>query len=166
MGPRGVAQLIETLDLLARADSGIDMAGVRTATLVRLLRRASTEQLDAVAASDTARPVVLAEVFARMGMHLRADRARAVRAVIRWRIGCGLPDYQRFQTVIDGRSCVTGTELNRTPRVTLTMAMADFLRLSVGAVGAPRLFVGRRLSVRGDLRFAIRLAGLFDIPTD
>jgi hypothetical protein len=167
MGVRGVAQLIETLDLLARADSAIDLSGVRTATLVRLLARASTAQLDAVAALDTARSVVLAEVFDRMAAHLRVDRAASVSAVVRWRIGCGQPDvdFHRFQTVIDLGSCRTTTVLDQRPRVTLTLGMVDFLRLVSGAVGAARLLAGRRLGLRGDLRFAIRLVTLFDIPT-
>jgi hypothetical protein len=38
------------------------------------------------------------------------------------------------------------------------------LRLATGGVGVARLLAGRRLRLRGDLRFAIRLAGLFDIP--
>jgi len=157
--------LVETLELLARAESGIGLGDVRTATLVRLLSRASTAQLDALAASDTARPMVLAEVFRRMSAQLRVDRAAGVDAVVRWRIGCGQPDFQRFQTVIERGSCVTGTELDRVPRVTLTLPMADFLRLATGGVGATRLLASRRLRVRGDLRLAIRLGRLFDIPT-
>jgi hypothetical protein len=38
------------------------------------------------------------------------------------------------------------------------------LRLATGGVGVARPLAGRRLRLRGDLRFAIRLAGLFDIP--
>jgi predicted lipid carrier protein YhbT len=44
------------------------------------------------------------------------------------------------------------------------LPMADFLRLATGGVSAARLLVSRRLRVRGDLRLAIRLARLFDIP--
>jgi putative sterol carrier protein len=157
--------LVETLVLLARADSGIGLGDVRTGTLVRLLSRASAAQLDALAASDTARPLVLREVFGRMSAHVRADRAARVDAVVRWRIGCGGSDYERFQTVFDRGSCVTGAVLDRAPRVTLTLSMGDFLRLATGGVGTARLLASRRLRVKGDLRLAIRLAGMFDIPT-
>lgn len=164
LGPRGLAQLIETVDLLRRADTGIDLAGVGTDTLVALLARASDAQLDAVAASEPASALVLAEVFARMAQRLRADRAATTHGVIRWRLACGGPGYRRFQTVIESGTCVTGTELDREPTVTLTLSMADFLRLATGGVGMARLVAARRLRPRGDLRFALRLAGLFDIP--
>ena len=116
------------------------MGDVRTTTLVRLLSRASTARLEALAASGTARPMVLDEVFRRMSTHLLVDRAAGVAAVVWWRIGCGQPDFQRFQTVIEGGSCVTDAELDRAPRVTLTLPMADFLRLATGNVGAARLW--------------------------
>jgi SCP-2 sterol transfer family protein len=150
---------------LARADSGVTIGDIRTATLVRLLARATTEQLDAIAESAIARPVVLAEVFRRMGAHLRTDRAATVHVVVHWRIGCGNNnEYEQFQTVIDGGSCVTDRQLESSPRIILTLALADFLHLATGAASPTRLLIGRRLRVRGDLRFALRFAGLFDIP--
>lgn len=167
LGPRGIAQLLETLDLLARADSDVHLSDVRTPTLVRLIARASDAQLDAVAASDAARGLVLAEVFDRMSGHLRARRANRTSAVVHWRIGCQQAKadaHEWFQTVIDGGACTTGTELDRAPRVTLTVNVADFLRLATGITGPVRLFATRRLRIRGDVRYAIRLAGLFEIP--
>lgn len=150
---------------MARADSGVDIGDIGTVTLVRLLARATTEQLDAIAASPIARPLVLTEVFRRMAAHLRTDRAISVHAVVRWRIGCGHNnEYEQFQTVIAGGSCVTNTQLDSSPRITLTLPMADFLRLATGTASPARLLIGRRLRIRGDLRFALRLAGLFDIP--
>ncbi len=133
LGPRGIAQLVETVDLLTRADSGVGLGDIQTSTLVRLLARASPTQLDAVAESPTARRLVLSEVFRRMSVHLRTDRAATVSAVVLWRIGCKVKEseYEPFQT---------------------------------GTVGMVRLFATRRLKVRGDLRFAVRLGGLFDIP--
>lgn len=159
-----MAQLVETLDLLARAESGVTLADVRTETLVRLLARASVAQLDALGASDVARSLVLREVFRRMSVHLRADRAAGVRAVVRWRIACGATEHELFQTVIDGGSCVTDTTLDLPPRVTLTTSFADFLRLVTGSVRPVRLVLLRRLRIAGDPAFALRLARLFDIP--
>jgi hypothetical protein len=152
---------------LARADSGVRLSDVRTPTLVRLVARASTAQLDAVAASDAARRLVLAEVFDRMSDHLRADRAHGRGAVVHWRIGCQQTETDAdewFQTVIAGGSCTTGGQLDRVPRVTLTVTVADFVRLATGVTGPIRLFAARRLRIRGDVRYAIRLAGLFEIP--
>lgn len=135
---------------------------------MRLIARASATQLDAIAASAAARQLVLAEVFDRMSTHLRPDRARGATAVVHWRIGWHTGEHvhecEWFQTLIDGGACTTGTELDRSPRVTLSIAMADFVRLATGITGPVRLFALRRLRIRGDVRYAIRLAGLFEIP--
>jgi hypothetical protein len=74
--------------------------------------------------------------------------------------------------VIAAGECHTGTELDTQPRVTLTVGLADFLRLAAGGlgrgglgrIGLARLVATRRLRLRGDLRLAVRLPGLFDIP--
>jgi len=165
MGPRGLAQLMETLDLLARADTGIALDGVDTTTLVTLITRASDAQIAEVASSARAREMVLGEVFRRMSRHVRAEKAASSNGVVRWRIFCGADvDYQRFQTVFEGGSCVSGADLDRQPRVTVTLSIADFLRLAAGCVGFPRLVAARRLKFKGDIRYAIRLSGMFDIP--
>ncbi|HEX3782793.1 MAG TPA: SCP2 sterol-binding domain-containing protein [Pseudonocardiaceae bacterium] len=165
MGPRGLAQLIETLDLLAKADTGIALDGVDTITLVTLIARASDEQIAEVASSPKAREMVLGEVFRRMSQHLRADKLATGNGVVRWRIACGAgADYQRFQTVFENGNCVNGTTIDRDPKVTLTLSIADFLRLVASCVGFPRLVATRRLKFKGDIRYAIRLSGMFDIP--
>lgn len=160
LGVNGLAQLVATLDLLAGGDSGLRLADIRTVTLAGLLARASTDQLDAIATSDRARVVVLGEVFRRMGTHVRPGRAYGV---VRWRLGAA-GHFDRYQSVFDKAGCVTGTDLCTPPDVTLTVTVPDFLRLATGSVGMVRLIVGRRLGVRGDLRFAFGLARAFDIP--
>jgi putative sterol carrier protein len=165
MGPRGLAQLVETLDLLARADTGIALDGLDTVTLVTLIARASDQQIAEVARSPRAREMVLAEVFRRMSGHVRAEKAAGSDGVVRWRIDCGDGvDYQRFQTVFASGACRTGTSLDRDPTVTVTLTLADFLRMASGGVGFVRLVATRRLKFRGDIRYAITLSGLFDIP--
>lgn len=160
LGPGGLAQLVATLDLLSGADSTLRLADVRTETLVALLARASQAQLDAIATTQRTRSLVLTEVFRRMGEHLRPGRATGV---LRWRIEAD-GELERFQTVIAAGTCVTGTDLSAPPDVTLTMSMADFLRLVTGVDGVLALLLRRRLRIRGDLRRAVRLARRFDIP--
>lgn len=165
MGPRGLAQLIETLDLLAKADAGIALDGLDTVTLVTLIALASDAQIAEVARSPRARDMVLGEVFRRMSHHVRAEKAASSDGVVRWRIDCGEGvDYQRFQTVFAAGACLTGTSLDRDPKVTVTLSLADFLRMAAGGVGFPRLVATRRLTFKGDIRYAIKLSGMFDIP--
>ena len=165
MGPRGLAQLIETLDLLAKADAGIALDGLDTVTLVTLIALASDQQIAEVARSPRAREMVLGEVFRRMSDHVRAEKAAGSDGVVRWRIDCGDGvDYQRFQTVFASGACLTGTSLDRDPKVTVTLTLADFLRMAAGRIGFPRLVATRRLTFKGDIRYAIKLSGMFDIP--
>ncbi len=165
MGPRGLAQLVETLDLLARADAGIALHALDTVTLVTLISRASEQQIAEVARSPSARDMVLGEVFRRMSDHVRAEKAAGSDGVVRWRIDCGEGvDYQRFQTVFASGACLTGRSMDRDPSVTVTLSLADFLRMVAGSVGFPRLVATRRLRFKGDIRYAIRLSGMFDIP--
>jgi hypothetical protein len=165
MGPRGLAQLIETLDLLARADTGIALDALDTVTLVTLIARSSDQQIAEVGRSPRAREMVLGEVFRRMSDHVRAEKAVGSDGVVRWRIDCGeVVGYQRFQTVFVSGACLTGTSLDRDPRVTVTLKLTDFLRMVAGGIGFPRLVATRRLKFKGDIRYAIKLSGMFDIP--
>jgi hypothetical protein len=95
-----------------------------------------------------------------MGEHIRPGRAHGVLRS-RQRVGDQLP---RFQTVVDPTGCVTGMDLTNDPKVTLTLTMTDLLRLATASAGLLRLVGTRRLSIHGDLRFAVALARRLDIP--
>jgi alkyl sulfatase BDS1-like metallo-beta-lactamase superfamily hydrolase len=157
-------RLIEVFEMLTRTDTGIDLTSVDTATLVTLIARASQEQLAALTESATARTLVFNEVFDRMSRHLRADKATSAEGIIRWRIGTKEQGYERFHTTISGGVCETTVDCPREPKVTLTLAGPDFLRLATGTAGITTMLAARRLAVRGDLRYALRVNGLFDIP--
>ncbi len=163
---RSFVQLLEVFDALAKADTGIDLSTVETATLVTLIGRASNEQLAALGQSPAARNLVFGEVFLRMKQHLRADRAASADGVIRWRIsgGTGEDGYDRFHTVISSGDCLTTVECDEQPLVTLTLTPVDFLRLTTGTGSVATMVAARRLKIRGDLRYGIRISGLFDIP--
>jgi putative sterol carrier protein len=109
--------------------------------------------------------MVLGEVFRRMSDHVRAEKATGSDGVVRWRIDCGEgASYQRFQTVFASGACLTGTSLDQDPSVTVTLSLADFLRMAAGSIGFARLVATRRLKFKGDIRYAIKLSGMFDIP--
>jgi hypothetical protein len=170
MGPRGLAQLIETMDLLTKAETGIDLAEVSTATLARLVAGASDEQLAELGTSAMARNAVLDEVFRRMVTQMHASRAASVSGVIKWRIACGATEdggddpYLRFQTVLADGVLTTSTKLDQPPTITLTMSIVDFLRIAVGSAGIVSMFARHRLAVRGEFSFALRFMWLLDIP--
>jgi putative sterol carrier protein len=112
------------------------------------------------------RMVVLNEIFARMSRHLHPTKAAGLNAVIHWRFTGGYENggYDRFQTVIADGRCSSGIVQDLDPRATMTLAPADFLRVSTGNASAPLLFIRGRVKVKGDIPFAAGFVNYFDIP--
>ncbi|GAB3287284.1 SCP2 sterol-binding domain-containing protein [Parasphingorhabdus pacifica] len=129
----------------------------------RLISRASSEQIDSVMASPRLRETILDEVFRRMGEHYKSDQARNTEAVVRWRIGTG-DEHLRYECVLSGGTCTVNKEPENEPRVTITLAPGEFLKLASGNASAPVLFMTGKIKVAGDVGFAAGLAKLFQIP--
>jgi putative sterol carrier protein len=166
LDPGQFVRLIETIDMLGRAGAGVNMSALRTDTFVWIIAQASAAQLDALMAHADLRMVVLAEIFSRMSRHLNPSRSSGLTAVVHWRFSGGHEDggFDRFQTVIEDGRCTSGIMQDREPRSTVTMAPADFLRVSTGISSAPMLFLRGRVKVKGDIPFVAGFTGYFDIP--
>src|ERR1700742_755263 len=113
LDPRRVDKA-ELVALLESAEDA-DLAQLDAQSFARLITRASAGQIRAVLERPGLRAAVLAEIFRRMGEHLRADRAAHTQAVVHWRLSGGTGDggYDRWETVIEGGTCVTHTEPTR-----------------------------------------------------
>jgi putative sterol carrier protein len=157
-------QVIDTLDMLGRAGTGVDLAAMRTDTFVWFVSRASAEQLTDLMAHPHLRHVVFDEIFRRMSEHLDPARAATVKAVVHWRFTGGAGDYDRFETVIENGVCTSAREPTADARVTITLAPPDFLRAVTGGASVAGLFMRGRVKVRGDIAFAANLINYFDLP--
>lgn len=159
-------RLLETLHMLGTAGSGVHLSELSTATLADVVRRASKEQLRAIADHRELRMVFLHEVFRRMSDHFLADKARYSTVVVCWRFpgGSGVGGYDRFQTVIEDGCCVSGTDIARDPHTTITIAVEDFFRVATGNAAVAAMFVTGKVKVKGEYAPAVRLSGYFDIP--
>lgn len=164
--PEQFVALIEVLDALGTAGTGLELAGMRTATFTGFLGRASRAQLQALMSHPRLRRVVFAELFRRMDAHLDRERVADLRAVVHWRFTGGADEdgYDRFETKIHRGRCASGEEPTDDPRVTITMDPADLLRAVCGAVSVPGLFLSGRAKVKGDIAFAATLIDHFDLP--
>ncbi|WP_424183534.1 SCP2 sterol-binding domain-containing protein [Actinokineospora sp. G85] len=167
LDPEQFVRLVETLDMLGEAGTGIELAGMRTETFSRFFAQTSRAQLDELMAHPRLRHVVFDEVFRRMAAHLDQSRAGDLRAVVHWRFAGGSGDggYDRFETVIARGRCTTGDSPTADPRVTITIDPVDFLRAVTGGVTLPKLFISGKVRVRGDMAFAATMIGYFDLPT-
>ena len=76
-----------------------------------------------------------------------------------------LPPVDTYETEVrGGRLQVTPHATDRTPRLTLTMAAPELLRLAAGLASGPALFLTRRLKAQGDLLLAGAITRWFDLP--
>ncbi len=109
---------------------------------------------------------ILEELFARMPALFRAEAAGGREALVRWQVTTPAGGPDTFETEIAaGLLAVTGHATGRVPRLTLTMAGPELLRLAAGTASGPWLLVTRRLRADGDLLLAAALTGWFDLPT-
>jgi putative sterol carrier protein len=157
-------RLISGLQRLAGASVDLSKMGPRT--FARLIADAGKDQLEDVLTRPDLRSLILGEIFRRMQIHLRQDRARDVEAVVHWRFsdGTGEDGYDRYETVISKGTCTVNRDMTSPSRVTITMPPHDFIRLITSNASAPVLFMTGKLKLRGDLAFAAGMLGLFDLP--
>ncbi|MEU4673841.1 SCP2 sterol-binding domain-containing protein [Amycolatopsis sp. NPDC023774] len=167
LGRDDFRRLLSSLMRLSEDFPAFSLTKIDPTRFATLVSRASRAQLEAVVASRPLRERVLDEIFARMGAHIRVDRARSLDAVIRWRLsgGTGAGGYDRYATSISGGSCtVSRTVEGARPRVTITLSPVDFFRIITHQATPAVLFVTGKIKVKGDLAFAAGLIGYFDLP--
>lgn len=166
LGKDDFRRLLAALIRMSELAPAFDLSKVDPTRFANLVSRASRAQLESVVAERTLRERVLGEIFARMGAHIRPDRTRNLYAVVHWRLSGGTGDggYDRYETVISHGSCTVGREMREKPKVTITIAPADFFRLITHQATPAVLFVTGKIKVKGDLAFAAGLIGFFDLP--
>ncbi len=132
----------------------------------RIVRDMPDERLDWLMRTPVRR-VVLEGIFWQMPLHLDQGRAVGVNSSMRWLI-TGRPDGESdvYDLLIaDGRCRVTRGGEGPTPRLTITVDAAEFLRIAAGSSSPVNAYFNGKLSLRGDLMQAARLTMLFRIPS-
>lgn len=149
------------------ADSGselgeMDFSQVTPEEFAALVRRTPAREIAELMRGEL-RARVLAEVFGRMERQFRPENAGSLNAVIRWEItGESLAVWET--SIADGTCAVRAGAHAANPRVTLTMADAEFLRLVSGNGSPVAMFMTRKVRIAGDIGVASGLTRLFDIP--
>jgi hypothetical protein len=134
------------------------------ASFVELVKSASRDQLAEVIAGPD-RDTILGAIFGGFPAQFRADRAGTINTVIHWVIG-GRADggADTFEVVIADGICAVSPEPAAEPRLTVTLAGAEFLQLLSGTANPMMMFMTGKLKAKGDLGLAANLANLFDLP--
>ncbi|MCI2418941.1 SCP2 sterol-binding domain-containing protein [Saccharopolyspora sp. K220] len=163
VGEQEFVALLEAASEIADSGAAVDLGALAPEQFARLISRASDAQIEAVMQRPELRERILDEVFRRMGEHYKSEKASAIEAVVRWRIGTD-DDLLRYECVLADGNCTVSKDPQREPRVTITLPPAEFLKLTSGNASAPMLFMKGKLKVAGDLGFAAGLTKLFQIP--
>ena len=106
---------------------------------------------------------VLEKVFAGLSESFNPDKAAHQQAVVQYEISAPDGSHEYAMRIADGR-CEIDRGRAESPRVTLRIGLADFLRLITGAANGMQLFMTGKLKVAGDLFFAQTYQSWFDRP--
>jgi putative sterol carrier protein len=152
---------------LATARRRLSGAPVQIAEgFARLVDRSPPGRIERVMRTPVRR-LVLDGVFWQMPQHLNRRQAAGMNATIEWRItgrpGGGADIYQ--VAIADGRCRVRRRSLNPSPRLTITVDGAEFLKIATGASDPMQGFFKNRIKLAGDIMLAAKLPQLFRIPS-
>ena len=129
---------------------------VDPAQFARVVAETPDDQLEQGMLSEN-RGMVLDEIFKQMEEHFDA--------VVHFKI-LDRPDggYDHYRVEIAGGACRVSKDPEGPARVTFRVAPVDFLKLVTGNAAGPQMFMTGRLRIEGDLMFAARVQGFFEIP--
>jgi hypothetical protein len=135
--------------------------------LNELWRRLPPERLEALARLPLMRRALMEAIFWQMPLYLDARRPTATPIAIRWQLA-GREDggFDLYDIVIsDGtvRTIRGGSETP--PALTITADPLELVRIASGSSDPLSAYLTGRLSARGDLLVAARMASLFRLPS-
>jgi putative sterol carrier protein len=126
-------------------------------------QRSNEELVSAIQQQDGGVDGVLAQVFTGMAGSFNPTKAAGQEAVVQYEIGA--PDgTHEYAMRIAGGACEIEPGRAESPRVTIRIGLADFLRLITGNANGMQLFMTGKLKVSGDLFFAQTYQSWFDRP--
>jgi putative sterol carrier protein len=106
---------------------------------------------------------VLEKVFAGMSGSFNPEKAAGQQAVVQYEVTAPDGSHEYAMRIADGR-CQVDRGRAESPRTTIRIGLADFLRLITGEANAMQLFMTGKLKVAGDLFFAQTYQSWFDRP--
>ena len=116
---------------------------------------AITEFVTAVGVDET-----LSQIFGAMVDAFQADKAAGQSAVVQWDITTPDQTYSYNVTIADG-TCKAAAGTAESPRLTLGLALPDFMRFIAGKLDGMQAFMSGKLKLSGDMMFAQQMQAWF-----
>jgi hypothetical protein len=144
--------------------NGVDFASLSPQEFAKTVKGASDAEITSALTGPNRRPILDA-IFAKFPEFFRADRAGSTQAVIHWTVTGG-PDggSDTYEVNIADGKCTVPPAPEHDPRLAITVAPTDFLKLVSGTGNPVMMFMTGKIKAKGDLGLAANVANLFDIP--
>jgi putative sterol carrier protein len=126
-------------------------------------QRSNEELVGAIQQQDGGAGGVLDNVFTGMAESFNPTKAAGQQAIVQYEISAPDGTHEYAMRIADGR-CEVEQGRAESPRVTIRIGLADFLRLITGNANGMQLFMTGKLKVSGDLFFAQTYQSWFDRP--
>jgi putative sterol carrier protein len=126
-------------------------------------QKSNEELVSSIQRQDGGVDGVLEKVFTGMSESFNPGKAAGQQAVVQYEIAAPDGTHEYAMRIADGR-CEIENGRAESPRVTIRIGLADFLRLITGGANGMQLFMTGKLKVSGDLFFAQTYQSWFDRP--
>ncbi len=98
-------------------------------------------------------------------LQFRRGAASDAHGVVELRLRDPRGGHDAVEVTLDNGRCLVQRRPSERPTATLSVGLADMIRMATGAVGVPALLQGGRLQVNGDLFLIMRFPTFFGMPT-
>ncbi|MGH3714878.1 MAG: SCP2 sterol-binding domain-containing protein [Micromonosporaceae bacterium] len=159
--------LLSAIGKLADAGADVDLSKLDAGNFARIIAKASSDQIEAVAEEPAIRRRVFDELFRRMADHFIPERAREGRHVMHFRLtgGSGDGGYDHYVATIEDKQCTVSHDVPDDVKARITVGPVDLLRLATGNASPTFLFLRGKVKITGSLGFAQAFMGLFELPS-
>jgi hypothetical protein len=141
-----------------------DYSDIKPADFAQLVKQTPDAQLAAVMTGEH-RKEILDGIFSRMPELFRPEQAGSTIATIHWTVTGGPDGSNTYEVRIgDGKCETTSTPTTDTPRLAVTVAPVDFVKVVSGNANPVMMFMTGKLKAKGDLGLAANIQKLFAVP--
>jgi hypothetical protein len=141
-----------------------DFANVSPTEFAQLVKATPDSDLQTILDGDLRQPI-LHGIFTRMPESFRPDRAGSTSAVIHWIVTGGPNGSDTYEVRIADGTCETAADPSTdTPRLAITVAPVDFVKVVSGNGNPVMMFMSGRLKAKGDLALAANIQHIFAVP--